>query len=75
MAAQTGAKQVERYKRTARARWRAERNREEARRERAWLKAMAAVGDLSSEVEFKLVDVATCSPELLAAIEQGGVLL
>jgi predicted nucleotidyltransferase len=38
-----------------------------------WLRAMAAVRDLSSEIELNLVDVATCSPELLTAIEREGV--
>jgi predicted nucleotidyltransferase len=112
------------YKRTARARWQAELQRQEVRREHAWqlarqaaallkevygvqrvvafgslvhsgrfsrwsdvdlaawgltaanwLRAIAAVHDLSGEVELNLVDVTCCSPELLAAIEQEGVSL
>lgn len=38
-----------------------------------WLGAMAAVRELSGEVELNLVDVACCSPELLVAIEREGV--
>ena len=38
-----------------------------------WLQAMAAVRDLSSEIELNLVDVSCCSPELLAVIEREGV--
>lgn len=38
-----------------------------------WLKAMAAVRDLSLEIELNLVDVAACSPDLLIAIERDGV--
>lgn len=38
-----------------------------------WLRAGAAVRDLSSEVELNLVDVTCCSPEVLAVIEQEGV--
>lgn len=38
-----------------------------------WLKAMAAVRALSDEIELNLVDVACCSPELLAVIEEEGV--
>jgi hypothetical protein len=40
-----------------------------------WLKAMAAVRDLSDEIELNLVDVGCCSPELLAVIEREGILL
>ncbi len=40
-----------------------------------WLRAIGAVLDLSDEIELNLVDVETCSPELLAAIEQDGVVL
>ncbi len=40
-----------------------------------WLRAIGAVQDLSDEIELNLVDVETCSPELLAAIEQDGVVL
>jgi predicted nucleotidyltransferase len=36
-----------------------------------WLSAIGAVHSLSRDVEFNLVDVTTCSPELLAAIEEG----
>ena len=38
-----------------------------------WLRAMAAVRDLSNEIELNLVDVSCCSPTLLAAIEREGV--
>lgn len=38
-----------------------------------WLRARAAVRDLSSEIDLNLVDIATCSPELLSAIERDGV--
>lgn len=38
-----------------------------------WLKAMAAVRNLSDELELNLVDVTCCSPELLAVIEREGV--
>jgi predicted nucleotidyltransferase len=37
-----------------------------------WLKAMGAVQRLSDEIELNLVDVGSCSPELLAAIEREG---
>ena len=37
-----------------------------------WLKAIGAVQRLSGEIELNLVDVASCSPELLAAIEREG---
>jgi predicted nucleotidyltransferase len=122
MPLQIPAEQMERYKRTARARWLAEKKRREVRRERAWklvrqaaallkekygvqrvavfgslthsdrfslwsdvdlaawgltpknwLRAMAAVRDLSDEVELNLVDVTCCPPDLLAAIEREGM--
>ena len=122
MALQIPAEQMEQYKRTARARGQAERERRDARRERAWqlarqtaellkrdydvqrvvvfgsliqsdrftqrsdvdlaawgltsanwLRAIGAVNELSDEIELNLVDVACCSPELLAAIERDGV--
>ncbi len=38
-----------------------------------WLRATGAVRELSREIELNLVDAATCSPELLAAIEREGV--
>jgi predicted nucleotidyltransferase len=38
-----------------------------------WLKAIGAVRQLSDEIEVNLVDVETCSPELLAVIEAEGV--
>ncbi len=124
MALQISAEQMAQYKRTARARWQAEREQRDARRERAWqfvrraatllkheygvqrvmlfgslthpdrftlwsdvdlaawgltsanwLRAMGAVRGLSDDIELNLVDVACCSPELLAAIERDGVLL
>jgi predicted nucleotidyltransferase len=124
MPLQIPAEQMARYKRTARVRWRAEKEREKAQLERAWqlahqvaellkkeygvqrimvfgslvqpdrftlwsdvdlaawgltsanwLKAIAAVRNLSDEVELNLVDVTACSPELLAVIEQQGVSL
>ena len=37
-----------------------------------WLKAMAGVHELSRDIELNVVDVARCSPELLAVIEQEG---
>ena len=37
-----------------------------------WLKAIGAVQRLSDEIELNLVDVGSCSPELLAAIEREG---
>ncbi len=37
-----------------------------------WLKAIGAVQRLSDEIELNLVDVESCSPELLAAIEREG---
>jgi uncharacterized protein len=40
-----------------------------------WLRAIAAVRDLSAEIELNLVDVSCCAPELLAAIERHGVAL
>jgi predicted nucleotidyltransferase len=40
-----------------------------------WLKAIGAVRRLSDEIELNLVDAANCSPQLLAAIEQEGMLL
>ena len=40
-----------------------------------WLKASAAVRALAKDIELNVVDVATCSPELLAAIERDGVFL
>lgn len=42
MAVQITAEQIERYKRTARARWQIERKRQEIRRERAWQLARRA---------------------------------
>ena len=38
-----------------------------------WLRASAAVRDLSSQTELNLVDVACCLPELVAVIERDGV--
>jgi len=38
-------------------------------------RAIGAVMDLDSSIAINLVDVATCRPELLAAIEQEGVAL
>lgn len=38
-----------------------------------WLRAMSAVAALASDIEINLVDVETCSPELLSAIEREGV--
>lgn len=118
------AEQMERYKQTARARWQAEKARENVQRKEAWtlarkaatllkeaygvqrvvvfgslthpgrftlwsdvdiaawgltsanwLRAAADVRSLSDQIELNLVDVACCSPELLAAIEREGVLL
>lgn len=115
---------MERYKRTARVHWQAEKKRLEVRRERAWelvrqaatllkdrydaqrvvvfgslvradsftlwsdvdlaawgltsanwLRAMAAVRELGEDIDLNLVDVACCSPELVAAIEREGVAL
>lgn len=40
-----------------------------------WLKASAAVRALAKDIELNVVDVATCSPELLAAIERDGIFL
>ncbi|HEX6383807.1 MAG TPA: nucleotidyltransferase domain-containing protein [Anaerolineae bacterium] len=40
-----------------------------------WLKAITAVSLLADDIPLNLVDVATCSPELLAVIEQEGVQL
>jgi predicted nucleotidyltransferase len=37
-----------------------------------WLKAIGAVRRLSDEIELNLVDVGSCSPELLAVIEREG---
>jgi predicted nucleotidyltransferase len=37
-----------------------------------WLKAIGAVQRLSDEIELNVVDVGSCSPELLAAIEREG---
>ena len=37
-----------------------------------WLKAIGTVLRLSDEIELNLVDVGSCSPELLAAIEREG---
>ena len=37
-----------------------------------WLKAIGAVQRLSDEIELNLVDVGSCSPELLAVIEREG---
>jgi predicted nucleotidyltransferase len=38
-----------------------------------WLKAMAAVRNLSDEIDLNLVDVECVSPELLKVIEREGV--
>ncbi len=38
-----------------------------------WLKAMAAVHELSDDITVNLVDIATCTPELRAVIERDGV--
>jgi predicted nucleotidyltransferase len=38
-----------------------------------WLKAMAAVHELSHEIELNLVDVGVCSSELYTVIEREGV--
>jgi predicted nucleotidyltransferase len=38
-----------------------------------WLKAIGAVRNLSREIELNLVDVSTCSSELLAIVEQEGL--
>jgi predicted nucleotidyltransferase len=38
-----------------------------------WLKAMAAVRQISKDIEINLIDVDTCSPELLAVIEREGM--
>lgn len=119
---QIPAEQLKRYRRTARARWKAEQQRQEERRARAWelarqaaqllkeqygvprvvvfgslthsgrftrwsdvdlaawgltsanwLRASAAVRELSREIDLNLVDVACCSPELLDVIERDGV--
>jgi len=40
-----------------------------------WLQAVGAVRYLSDEIELNLVDVSSCSPELLAVIEREGVTL
>lgn len=40
-----------------------------------WLKASAAVRTLADDIELNVVDVATCSPDLLAVIERDGVFL
>ena len=40
-----------------------------------WLKAIDAVRGLSAEIELNLVDVETCSPEVLATIEREGVVV
>ena len=37
-----------------------------------WLKAIGAVQRLSDKIELNLVDVGSCSPELLAVIEREG---
>ncbi len=37
-----------------------------------WLKAIGAVQCLSDEIELNLVDVGSCSPELLVVIEREG---
>ena len=37
-----------------------------------WLKAIGAVQRLSDEIELNLVDVGSCSPELLVVIEREG---
>ena len=121
MASQISPEEMKIYKRTARERWRAEQDSQNARRKHAWdlarqaaqllknefdvervvlfgsliqagrftqwsdvdlaawgltsknwLTAMAAVRQLSGEIEVNLVDVETCSPELLAVIEREG---
>jgi predicted nucleotidyltransferase len=38
-----------------------------------WLAAGAAARNLSDEIDINVVDVATCSRELLVAIERDGV--
>jgi len=38
-----------------------------------WLQAIAAVRNLSDQIELNLIDVTCCSPELLAVIEREGV--
>ncbi len=38
-----------------------------------WLRAIGAVRALSDDIELSLIDVALCSPEFLAIIEQEGV--
>jgi predicted nucleotidyltransferase len=40
-----------------------------------WLRAMSAVAALASDIEINLVDIETCSPELLSVIEREGVQL
>lgn len=124
MTLQISAEQMERYRRTARVRWLAEKRRRDHRREYAWrlarqaasllkekygvqrvvlfgslthpdrftqwsdidlaawgltssnwLQAMAAVRALSDEIDLNLVDVTSCSEELLAAIEEEGAAL
>lgn len=38
-----------------------------------WLKAMAAVHELSDDITVNLVDITTCTPELRVVIERDGV--
>jgi predicted nucleotidyltransferase len=40
-----------------------------------WLKASAAVRELSREIDLNLVDIVSCSAELRAAIEREGISL
>jgi predicted nucleotidyltransferase len=40
-----------------------------------WLRAIAAIRDLSDDIELHLADAACCSPQLLRAAERDGVLL
>lgn len=40
-----------------------------------WLKAITAVSLLADDIPLNLVDVATCTPELLAVIEREGMIL
>jgi predicted nucleotidyltransferase len=124
MPLQIPADQMEKYKRTARKRWKHEQIQRQKRREQAWhlarraatllkaqyninkvvlfgslthpdrfmkwsdvdlaawgltsenwLQAMAAVRDLSGEIQLNLVDVSNCTPELLVVIEREGILL
>ena len=38
-----------------------------------WLRAMSAVAALARDIEINLVDIETCSPELLSVIEREGI--